>query len=159
MTPAEIYTAVRDLLILGVIGFIAWKVYELGADRVKLADMAAVTKQLNQNAAQVAAWQKESTDANAQRAAELAQVSRDIASHASPVYVVRNAPSSGTVPAPAPAPGCGAPGGGGAHAGPGGDPSAIDIRPQVALFEQRYEHALADCRALLNEWPQLEKAQ
>jgi hypothetical protein len=159
MSPAAIYTAVRDLVILAVIGFIAWQVYALGADRVKLADMAAVTKQLNQNAAQSAAWQKESTDANAQRAAELAQVSRDIASHASPVYVVRNAPSAGPVPAPATAAGCGAPAGGGAHAGPGDDPSAIDIRPQIALFEQRYERALADCRALLNAWPQPEKPQ
>jgi len=38
--------------------------------------------------------------------------------------------------------------GGAADAG-----SAVDLRPQLAAFAQKYEAALADCRRLAAEWP------
>jgi hypothetical protein len=151
MSPLAIYTAVKDLIIFAVLAWILYQVYSFGADRVKLADMAALQKQMTANAAQVAAWQKESTDANAKRTAELAQIQAGVDAHRDPIYVMRDTPSSGTVPTAATGAGCPAPAGGSAHAGPGSDP--VDIRPQVALFEQRYEHALADCRSVLNSWP------
>ena len=158
MTPAAIYAAVRDVLILAVIGFIAFKVYELGADQVKVADMKAVQKQLSSNAAQAAAWQKESSDANAQRAQDLEDVRAAVAAHGSePVYIVRNAPSGGAVPAPAAAAGCGRPASGGTDAGPRGDPLAVDVRPAINAFELKYETVLANCRAAIASWPTPEK--
>jgi hypothetical protein len=151
VNPVAIYTAVKDLIILAVLAGILYEVYSFGADRVKLADMAALQKQMTANAAQVAAWQKESTDANTQRASELAQIQAGVDAHRDPIYIMRDAPGSGTVPTAATGAGCPAAAGGSAHAGPGSDP--VDLRPQIALFEQRYERALADCRSVLNSWP------
>jgi hypothetical protein len=159
MTPAQIYTAVRDLVILVVIGFIAWRVYSDGENSVKAADMKAVQTQLKANSDQLAAWQKESTDANVQRATELAQVRTDIASHASqPVYVMRGPAGAGPVPSVAPATGCPAAAGGSANAGPGSNPGAlVNVRPELEQFEQKYETALANCRDVLASWPTPEK--
>jgi hypothetical protein len=157
VTPAAIYIAVRDAIILAVIGFVAWKVYELGGDQIKVKDFAAWQKQVTANTATVAGWQKELSDANAQRATELAQIHTDIAAHAQlPVYVVRSGPASAsTLPSHPATPGCPAAASGGPDAGPGGH--LVNVRPELDEFEQRYEVALANCRAALASWPTPEK--
>lgn len=159
MTPTAIYTAVRDALIAAALGFILWYVHHADGNAAKVADLEGVEKQLTANAAQVAAWQKESIDANAQRASELAQVRSDIAAHSAPVYVMRNVPPGpGALPGAAAAARCPAPQGGGADAGPRGDLVPVDVRPELERFELKYEAALANCRAILNQWPEPESS-
>ena len=153
MSPAAIYTAVRDLLILAVIGFIAFRVYTDGKNAAKVADMAAVQKQLAANAAQSAAWQKESSDANLKRQSELAQVSSAIGAQRAPVLVCPGPSSPGPLPSHPTGAGGEPAAPRSADAGPRAGAAAIDIRPAINAFELKYERAFADCRSVLNQWP------
>jgi hypothetical protein len=154
MTPGAIIALVKDALIILAIGAAAWLLVSYGKDIVKVADMKAVQKQIEQNAKTEETWRKAQTDANAQRDTDLAKVAASIAGQHAPVYVVRNPAracpvSTATGEASRPPPGAG-----GADAGSRNDRQPVDIRPDLNRFELKAETAIADCRAALAGWPQ-----
>lgn len=153
MSPTAIIALVRDVVIVAALGFILWYVHRADTNAVKVSDFQAVQKQITHNADQVAAWQKEATDANAQRQTEMAGIRSSIDSQRAPVLVCNRPASGSPVPRAPAAPAGGAAAGGTADAGPRGDPQPVDVRPLVNQFELKYEAALASCRAVLNQWP------
>jgi hypothetical protein len=153
MTPSAIIALARDAIILVALGLLIWLLITFGQDRVKVADMTAVQKQIIQNAQIEAGWRKEQTDANNKRDADLAQVAAGIAAQRAPVYVVRNAPRACPVPVNTGQASRPPPAAGGIDPGSGNDRQPVDIRPEINRFELRVESALADCRAALDGWP------
>jgi hypothetical protein len=152
VTPGAYIALARDLIILLALGLLIWLLMSFGADRVKVADMQAVQKQITHNAQIEAGWRKEQTDANAQRDVDLTHVAAAIALQHAPV-IVRNTAracpvsvNTGQASRPPPATG-------GADARSGGDSQSVDIRPQLNRFELKAETAIADCRAALDSWP------
>lgn len=155
MTPGQIVALVRDALILAALGFVVWWIWRSGEDRVKVADMAAVQKQLAANATELANWRAQSAQAETQHAADLQTINATLAQHNQPliVRVPAPAPRPGAVPSPASA-ACNQPAASGAtDARSGGGTTTVDLRPAISGIEARYEAALADCRAALAKWP------
>jgi hypothetical protein len=148
MTPAAIIALVRDAVILALLCAIAYILISYGKDTVKISDFKDLQKQLQVNAETMARWQKESTDADTRRNAQLAQVAGTIAAQRAPVFV--RGPSC-----PKSVPGdpkqAGDPAGGSAGVDPG---RGVDYRPIINAFELKYSTALIDCYAALDKWPQ-----
>lgn len=155
MTPAAIIALVRDGIILLALGLLIWLLITFGSDRVKVADMKAVQKQIAQNAQIEAGWRKEQINANAKRDADLSKVAAGITAQRAPVYVMRNPARACPVSVAAGEASRPPPGTGGADQGSGDDRQSIDLRPQLNAFELKYETLVADCRAALDQWPQL----
>jgi predicted metalloprotease len=154
VTPTAIIALLRDIVIVGAIGFIVYVLITYGKDVVKIADMKAVQEQITKNAETTAQWQKEATDANTKRDADLAAVAATISSHRDPVYIVRDRPTSaGTVSANTGQASGQASGAGGTDAGVRSDRQRVDIRPEINAYELKYETALVDCYAGLDKWP------
>lgn len=144
MTPAAIIALIKDIVIVIAIGAVIYVLVAYGKDIVKVADIAAVQKQIAANAQTVAGWRQEQVNAEAKHTEELAQVSAAIGAQRSPIILQSVTPKAGTCPVP------------GAAAGPAGPPAAsgpVDIRPGINAFELKYETALADCRSALAQWP------
>lgn len=153
MTPAAIYTAVRDFLIAAVIGFIAWRIYTDGKNAVTVTQFKQFEKQMAQQAETSAQWHTEATDANTTLAASLGRI------NTAPVVVhdwVRqqsSCPDSKVLPAAAPAAGSSDSQGGGSEPGVGTTPDGSRRDAVFADFKQRREAELAACRVLWDAWP------
>lgn len=147
MTPTAIIALVKDLVILVAVVAVGYFLVTYGKDIVKVSDIKAVTKQLEDNATTQARWQKESTDADAQRATNLAKITDLVGSQRAPVFV-----RGPTCPIPVSSTA--------AKASDSSDPSwatdqrtGVDLRPRINSFEIHYETALADCYAALDKYP------
>lgn len=147
MTPAAIYTAVRDGLIAAALIFILLWVHRADTNSAKVANDKAVITQLQDNLATEQQWQSQREKADDQHAAEIAEVGARIDAQHSPVLVRIPAPP-GALSGAAAAPASLHPAGGSTDAG-----SGVDIRPQLNQFEKRYEAAFADCRKVVSDWP------
>lgn len=148
MTPTAIVALVKDALIIGALAAVAYVLITFGKDIVKVSDIKALEKQVQTNAADVARWQKESSDVDAKRVATLQQIGATIAGQRAPVFV-RGQSCANPVPTVA------AKAGDNASAPRAVDPGrGIDYRPAVNQFELKYETALADCYTALDKWPQ-----
>lgn len=150
MTPSAYIALARDIIIVVALGLLIWLLVSFGSDRVKVADMKALQKQLTTNAKTETDWRKAQTDANAQRDTDLAKVVAAIGSQHAPV-IVRSGPAR-TCPLPVSTTQASSPpaAAGGTDVGSGVD---RDIRPQLNAFELKAETAIADCRAALDGWP------
>lgn len=157
MTPGAIIALIKDLVILAAIAVLAWLLITFGKDLVKVSDMKAFQKQLATSQALETQWRSNQDHANLKRDQALAQVNASIAAQRAPVLLCRQPPARQQLPAvPAATPGSAA-GNGGVDTRPGEDRSAVtsvDIRPALNAFELKYEKPLADCRAMLESWPQ-----
>jgi hypothetical protein len=90
MTPVTIYKAIRDLLIVAAIAFIACRVYTDGKNSVKAGQLTDLQHQVQEQANKLTQWHGETTDANAALAASLGRI------NTSPVVVhdwVRSQPA------------------------------------------------------------------
>lgn len=148
MTPAAIFSAVKDAVILIALAAFAYLLISYGKDTVKVSDIKGVEKQIQENAATVAKWQKESTDADTKHVQTLQQIGATIAQQRAPVFV-RGQSCPNPMPSAA------------AKAGDTASPPrpvdqgrGIDYRPAINQFELKYETALADCYTALDKWPQ-----
>ena len=144
MTPGQYLALARDLLVLCALGFLIW----LGWHLKDAQDTKALARQIEANAKTTAQWQKESSDAGIKRDQEIASVRDLIAAQRQPIIVQ-------VPPRPVPSP-TAAPGGTPAAAGrPDEGPrcGTCDVRGAINVVEDRYETALADCRAVLASWP------
>lgn len=148
MTPTAIIALIKDAVILVAIGLAIWLFISYGKDLVKVADMKAVEIQLTKNAQTEADWRKEQTDANTKRDADLAKVSTAIGKQRDPVYIMRNPPSHCPVSG-APTAADNPP----AASGTTDEGLGSDLRPALNRYELKYESVLADCRAVLAQWP------
>lgn len=139
----------RDIGIALALGFIVWKIYGAGENAVKVNDIAALKTQLDDNSKTLARWAQESRDAQIQRAQQMDTVFAAVNAQRAPIVLLRDRPASPSpvpsAPAAAASPTTQA---GGFDAGAG-----IDLRPQINRFEIKYEAAIADCRAVLAQWP------
>jgi hypothetical protein len=141
VTPAAIYTAVKDLLILGVLAWVVWFLVSSGEDRVKVQNLEALQKQIVANAATEAKWQKDKDAHDAQLQNDIDSARAAIAARSAPI-IVRVNPGSG-VPAASAKAGSSNPQSGGSVEGAG-----VDIRPRVNAFELKLEQTIADCHKL-----------
>jgi len=150
LSPTQILALIRDAAILGALGWVLWKVYADGEDRVKSQDLKAVSTQLLANQKVMNGWQEQQQNAEAQRRVDMANINAAITEQHQPVWVCHSG-SPGALPsAPAPPTG-GTPRPGGTEVGSG--TTAIDIRAAVNDFEHKYENALSECRTILSSWP------
>lgn len=154
MTPTQILSLARDVLIIGALAFILWYVHTAESDRVKVHDLAALQKQLALNQVQENTWRSQQNAAAQKRDTDLASVRELIASHSAPILVC---PHPTQHPSAVPTPPGQAPGTPaspwGADKGPGGGIEPIDVRPRIKSIEEKYETALAECRAMADSWP------
>lgn len=147
MTPGAIIALVKDVVIAVAIGLLIYVFISYGKDIVKVSDMKAVQKQLVDNAATIARWQKEQTDADTNHVATLTQIRATIDQQRAPVFV-----RGPTCPNPVPdltVKASDNKGGTGAT----DQGRGIDYRPVINQFELKYETALTDCYAALDKWP------
>lgn len=147
MTPSAIIALIKDVVIVVAVGAVAYFLITYGKDIVKVDDIKAVTKQLQDNVTTQARWQKESTDADTQHVASLAKITDLVSNQRTPVFV-----RGPTCPNPVSAPAAKA----GDSSGPSGATDqgrGVDYRPVINEFESHYETALADCYAALDKWP------
>jgi len=151
MTPGEIITLVKDLVILVAVGLVIYFFVTYGKNLVKVQDMAAVQKQLASNSETEARWRQERDDADKNRDEQLAKVATGIGQQRAPVYLMQpaaRASNPGALPGnPGEARGQACPTGG-SDPGPG-----IDSRPAINAYELKYSTALIDCYAALDTWP------
>ena len=147
MTPTQIIALIRDILIVGGLGFLVLKIYSAGESEIQKKDLEAVTKQLTQNSKDVAAWAEQERNAEAQRQVDVQTITAAVASHTDPIRLC-SAASSGSVSNHPPTPSSGPPASGGSDKGPG-----EDIRPAISAFEFKYESSLSACRSILMSWP------
>jgi hypothetical protein len=155
MTPAQIVSAVRDLVILLALGAVLWYVHRADENAFKVADLTAVTKQLNTNAATAARYSKEASDAQSTLAQQMAATAAAVSSQSAPVLLCPAAPGPRAVSGPT-ARAAGQPASPGRpNTGPRGDSvvAQVDIRPELNAFELKYEDALSSCRSVLDQWP------
>jgi hypothetical protein len=149
MTPATIIALVRDAVILGALAWIILFIYHAGVNADLKADMKALQTQLAANAKTQSQWLEESRNAESQRQADMQSIAAAVGRHAdSPIRLCQPTHSG-------PLPGAAAPSAGHPAAAGGPDERAgKDIRPAISALELKYESALAQCRAVLNSWPQ-----
>ena len=153
MTPAAIYTAVRDFLIIAAIAFVVYRVFVDGKNAVKAGDLKALQAQMSQQNEIVTQWHTQATKANEQLSQDLHAI------NTAPVVVhdwVRPSDSCAKAVLPvAPA----ATGNSSAAAGgdqPVGGTTAEGSRRDIILADWKrfWETRLADCRVLYDGWPQ-----
>lgn len=150
MTPAAYIALARDIGIALALAFLVWKIYGAGENAVKVADLRALQFQIAEQAKTVEDWRQENTNANDQLSRDLASLHTPAADKP-PVWLCDRpaSPRSPVLSTPAASTGSAHPAPGGSDAGRG-----RDIRPQVEALKLKYETALAECRAVLAQWPQ-----
>lgn len=155
MTPADIYKAIRDVVVLAVIGFIAWRIYTDGQNAVTAKQVSQLQKQIEQQSLTAQQWHTEATDANTTLTASLARI------NAAPVITHDWLRTQSSCPAPTVLSAAAAQAGDRAAVGgpvlPGsgetvGDPRLRDTT--VADFKRFWEGQLAGWRAEHAQWPQ-----
>jgi hypothetical protein len=152
MNPITRYIALaRDIGIALALGFLVWKIFSAGEDKVKASDLKSLQAQITQQGTILDGWRQESTHANAQLSQDLATLRTPPAVPKPPVWLCDDPARSAETVLPAPASEAGS-----AHPAPGGTDEGRrrDIRPQIEAFKLKYETALAECRAEDAQWPQ-----
>ncbi len=150
MTVSAILALIRDAAIVGAVVFAIWWIRAEGENTVKLADLQAVQKQLDNQSKQVSQWHQEALDAQNQHTQDVGKVTADIGAQRAPVRLC-NASRPDPVPAHPAAATSSTAGTGGNISGAGAD--SRDIRPELNAFELRIEKTIADCRLLQQSWP------
>lgn len=152
MTPAMIYQAVRDLLIVGALGFVLLYVHRADENANEVRNLKADTAQLVKNQADTDRWHQEQTDANTKASGDMAALTRTVLDRP-PIIVRVPAGQAATVPAhPGEASGP-APDAGGVPAGHGAAGQEVDRRPDVAAYELKYGAALIQAQKCFDSWP------
>lgn len=152
MTPAAIFSVVKDGLIIAAVAFVCWFLVHTGENVVKVGDLQAVTKQLQANAEQVEKWQQQKDQADGQLQIDLSKINTQPPVAKPPVWVCNNA---GPKPVPGiPGPAANVDPGAGGGIGPDRPGTGkVDVGPAVDAAERTIETALAECRDLRDSWP------
>ena len=155
MTPAAIYKAVRDFLVVAAIAFVVYRVYTDGKNSEIAGQVKTLQAQVEQQSIILQKWHLEATDANTELAASIGRI------NSAPVVVhdwVQSQPSCTrreVLPAAAGAPGNGA--GSGRGDQPVGGTAAGDARMRdtaLADWKRYWESRLAPWRTEHAQWPQ-----
>jgi hypothetical protein len=155
MTPAEIYKAVRDFLVIAAIAFVAWRIYTDGKNAVTAEQFTQFQKQIEQQSITAQQWHIEATNANTDFAASLARINAAPVLTHDWVQPQQSCPGLKVLPPTASAAGSGPSAGGGTQRIPGapvGDSAMRDSA--VADFKRQWEARLATWRAEHAQWPQ-----
>ena len=155
LLKANWLTVLKDAAILGLVAFVAYRIYTDGQNSIKAGDLKSLQAEVAQQAKTLEGWRKDQSNAQAQLSSDLARIA------AAPPIVhdwVRESPPSAqpSVLPTTPGQACHtSTESGGAEPGPR-DPIAADRRDlAVAEFKRKFETALAECRSLDASWPQL----
>lgn len=150
MPPWLTLAAIKDLIVIAAVAFLAWWVYHSGQNSVHVHDLKQIQQQLVNMQAEGQRWQKEQSNAQAQLNADIPKINSladDTARQH--IWMCDNRPAQQPVPlSAAPAPGSPPAGPRGADARP-----QRDIAPAIAALERKYETALEECRQALAAWP------
>lgn len=153
MSAEAIYKAIRDLLVVGAIAFIAWRVYSDGKNSVKAEQFEQLQKQVAQQSETLKQWNERTEDANKKLFESLSRI------NAAPVLShdwVRDEPRcifGKVLSGPATAASDSTNSRRAILPGPGAA-TEPDRRDQiVADFKRFWEEKLAGCRALYDSWP------
>lgn len=149
MTFGAYIALIRDGLIVLALGFVLYKIYGAGEDKIKASDLKSLQTQIAEQAQTLAGWRQESSNANDQLSRDLATLHAPVPDKP-PVWLCNGSsePRSEVLPAPATSPDS-------AHPAPGGTDTGRgrDIRPQLEALKLKYETALAECRSVIAQWP------
>jgi hypothetical protein len=148
MTPAAIFSLVKDAVILIALGLVAYFLINYGKDIVKVSDMKALQQQITTNTQTLERWQKESTDADTKRQTDLGNIASTIANQRAPVFVRSGPACSSPVPNSSPSTSNQPSKPTGSDQGNG-----VDYRPIINQFESKYSTALVECYSALDKWP------
>lgn len=153
MTPAAIYTLVKDGVIVGLVLWLLWMVYSSGQNSVTVKQFDALKESIAQNAKQEKDWHAQGAKVDAQTSADIADLHTTIGNQHAPVFVCKS-PSGGKLPGDTGSSSSVNPSQGGTDEGRGrSSETVVDIRPQVNKLEEKYEDAFAQCRGILAKWP------
>lgn len=155
MTPAAIYKAIRDFLVVAAIAFVAYRVYVDGQNAVTAKQVGQLQKQIEQQSLITQQWHTEATDANTTLTASLARI------NAAPVLThdwvppQSSCPATAVLPTTARASGISAALGGPILPGPREVAADAALRDTVvADYKRFWEGQLASWRAQYAQWPQ-----
>lgn len=154
MTPAAIYTAVRDFLIVAAIGFLIYRVYTDGKNAVHAEQLTELQKQIGEQAKTLKQWHTDTTNANTELAASIGRI------NAAPVLThdwVRpqpSCPAAKVLPGATAAAGSGSANGGGNQPVGGAAPDGPQRDQILADWKRAWEARLATWRAEHAQWPQ-----
>lgn len=154
MSPATYISLARDIIVIAVIGFLAYLLVSFGENRVEKKDFQALEQRIKDNAATEARWRKEDTDANDKRDKALAALHADVSAPHAPIIVRVPVAQTPGLPAHPGEAGNAHPECAGTGSGHGGAGTEVDRRPDVEAFKLKYGTALIDCQAVLDHWPQ-----
>jgi hypothetical protein len=146
-------STVKDAVIVIAIVALGWYVYRSGEDRVTAKDFAQQKQTIARYQTTVQSWQQQQTSANGALQNEIAQINGTGSAPpvVQPLHVELCQPAS-AVSAVLPAAPAGAtstaPTARATDTGP-----ERDIGPDIEAFERKYETALAECRAVIAQWP------
>jgi hypothetical protein len=153
MPPWLSFSTIKDAVIVIAIVALGWYVYRSGEDRITAKNFAQQQQALAHYQATVESWQKQQASASGALQNEIAQINGGGSGPpvvqplhielcqptSTPAAVLPRAPTGATNPAPA------------ARATDQGPQR--DIGPAIEAFERKYETALAECRAVISQWP------
>lgn len=152
MPPWLSVSAIKDVVIVGMVIALGWWVYHQGENTIRVKDFAALQQQIKHQAAVQQKWQTAQANSQSVLSDEIQQIVTPHSGVVRPLHIRLCQPSSeaGTKLLS------------GASPAPKGKHSAAratvmrpgpDIGPAVQAFERKYETALAQCRAVIREWP------
>lgn len=155
MTPTVYLALARDAVIVLALAAVLYLVYRAGEDRVRAKDIQGLQDQMKRQGDVLTGWRKESIDANAKLAEDMAKINAAAAVPIKHTWVCKQ-PAGGE---PAVLPGTPSQAGGGDSTGGSvqrGRGEATDGSWRdaiVAAYKQRWETTLAGCRAEDSQWP------
>lgn len=154
MSPAAIFSLVKDGLIAIAIGVLIYMVYRAGEDRVHAKDIQGLQDQIKRQGDILADWRKEAFDAQEKLASDVAAI------NAAPALQHRwlcsqptNSPKPAVLPGAAGQADSSDPTGGGVQPGRGTDADGARRDAILDAFKKRWEIVLAGCRAEDAQWP------
>lgn len=149
MPPWLSLSAIKDAVIVVAILALGVWVYHSGENAVHVKDMKSLQQQMQNMAQTTARWQQQQEKANAVQSSDLAKINSGVVVPPLHVSLCVPQPAGATVLSGTAAASTSHPPGSRAD----DVPTQRDIGPAVQAFERDLETDLAQCRAVISEWP------
>ena len=144
----------RDLLILALLSFVAYFIWEARANKDATADLKSQVAQLQENAKKAAAWQSGVTNAQNTASDKLDQLAGALSSFSARPPIIVRVPAEGSgVPSTATATGGKPADSGPVSAGQQPAMQPVDIRPMWDAYIAKYGQALIRGQQCYDSWP------
>lgn len=87
MTPSQILSTAKDLLIVIVVLFIGWRVYSAGQDRTSSKDLSDLKTQISASDAKADEWRKNANSSTSQLQVDMQDLRNRINAQRDPVFL------------------------------------------------------------------------